>query len=276
MTSDDLKIVDGIDAGAWITPRLGGAFGAVKLHVPAGFEAYARLFHSPSDSDGKPVKWAEVANACGTTPHREMQWHAILGLSSAAELRGTYGSPDDSAVRWSGSDPPTGSMGVETLEALFPILAAHTADASHCFFGLCTINGWLDFLSSEKLDRLLELPYDRSYVVLAGPLSAVRQIRRHWSSSGSLEIKLTAEESKEKNVNTETFHCSSREAPNLIWPADQSWFVATEVDFDSTLVGGSIDLIHAISDSPDLEAWQVETTDSLADDADKVNHSGKA
>jgi hypothetical protein len=57
----------------------------------------------------------------------------------------------------------------------------------------------------------------------------------------------------------------------MIWPADRSWLVASEVDFDSTLVGGSAALIEAIVDSPKLEAWRVEPTDSLAEDADKVN-----
>jgi len=65
--------------------------------------------------------------------------------------------------------------------------------------------------------------------------------------------------------------CSGRDAPNLIWPADRSWLVASEVDFDSTLVGGSAELIQAIVDSPKLEAWKVEPTDSLAAEADRVN-----
>ena len=67
-----------------------------------------------------------------------------------------------------------------------------------------------------------------------------------------------------------------RDAPNLIWPADDSWFVVSEIDFDSTLVGGSSMLINAIVESPKLEAWQVEPVDSLADDADKVNRATKA
>jgi hypothetical protein len=47
--------------------------------------------------------------------------------------------------------------------------------------------------------------------------------------------------------------------------------VASEVDFDSTLIGGSSELIQAVIDSPELEAWRVEPTDSLAADADKIN-----
>lgn len=238
-TSSDLKVWDGAAAGAWIKPRLGGKFGAVTLQVPKGYEAYARIFHPASDPNGNPVRWAEVAKAAGTVAHREMQWHAILGLSEPGE---SHGSDEDGAAGgpvWAGNDPSTGGMDIDGLGALCEILVAHTTDPSHCYFGLCTIESWQDSFSADELKPLLKLPMERDHVVLAGPLSAVDQI--------------------------------TRGRPDLIWPADHTWFVVSEVDFDSTLVGGSAELIKAIVDSPELEAWQVEPTDSLAVDADKVN-----
>jgi hypothetical protein len=65
-----------------------------------------------------------------------------------------------------------------------------------------------------------------------------------------------------------------REAPNLLWPADHAWFMASEVDFDSTLVGGSAQLIQAIIGSPALEALAIEPAASLTWSADKINVSG--
>lgn len=56
-----------------------------------------------------------------------------------------------------------------------------------------------------------------------------------------------------------------------MWPADHAWFVATEIDFDSTLIGGTTDLITDILSAPGLEAWPVEPTDSVAADADDIN-----
>lgn len=269
MQSNDLKVTDGAAVGAWIKPRLGGEFGAVTLQVPQGFEAYVRVFHPASDPAGNPVRWAEVAKACGTIPHQEMQWHAILGFGDADELRGSYGPDDRSGMKWAGSDPPIGAMDVETLDALCKVLADHTADACHCFFGLCTIQSWLDSFSAEKLPPPLELPDDRNHIVLAGPLSAVDQIMYNWSNS--LQITLVAKQGKEPPPEQEPSEFLQREAPNLIWPTDNSWFVASEVDFDSTLVGGTARLIDAIVQSPKLEAWQVTPTDSLADDADRIN-----
>jgi hypothetical protein len=62
------------------------------------------------------------------------------------------------------------------------------------------------------------------------------------------------------------------QSPNIFWPADRTWCVASEIDFDSTLVGGSARLIEAILNTPELDTWPVGPDDSLAYDADKINH----
>lgn len=61
------------------------------------------------------------------------------------------------------------------------------------------------------------------------------------------------------------------QSPNLFWPDDRAWCVASEIDFDSTLVAGSTALIEALLTAPGLEVWPVEGHDSLAFDADHVN-----
>jgi hypothetical protein len=60
-------------------------------------------------------------------------------------------------------------------------------------------------------------------------------------------------------------------SPNLFWPADRAWFVATEVDFDPTLVGGSIALLDDLLRSSVLETTEVEPTAELHSEADTVN-----
>jgi len=62
------------------------------------------------------------------------------------------------------------------------------------------------------------------------------------------------------------------QSPNLFWPDDTSWCVASEIDFDSTLVGGTAGLIAEILHSNDLEAWPVGPDDSLAWDGDIINN----
>jgi hypothetical protein len=276
MISDDLEITDGAAAGTWIRPRLGGEFGAVTLQVPKDFEAYARIFHPASDPEGNPVRWAEVAKACGTTPHREMQWSAILGLAGADELGGSHRPNDSSGPQWRGSNPSIGPIDIETLDALCEILAVHTADPTHCFFGLCTIHSWLDSFSADELQPLLELPHGRDHIVLSGPLSAVDQIQYDWSKSGSLWMAFGIRKNEGAWPKPNPSEFLRRKAPNLIWPSDHSWLAASEVDFDSTLVGGTAKLIEAIVESLKLEAWQVEPDDSLADNADRVNRADEA
>ncbi len=47
--------------------------------------------------------------------------------------------------------------------------------------------------------------------------------------------------------------------------------MSTEIDFDSTIVAGSSELIAAVLAEPALETWPVDPDDSLAHDADTLN-----
>jgi hypothetical protein len=256
-----LEITGGAAAGAWIQPGLEGEFGSVTRQVPRSYEAYARIFHPAYDRESKLIRWAEVAKVTGTTAHREMQWEAL-----------TAGS------EWEDQVPSVGEMDLADLDGLCEVLAGHTSDPYHCYFGLCTIQGWEDSFLREELKPLLRLPLGRDYIVLAGPLSAVDQIARDWSqpSSSHAIFRAWLGDGPPPADLPEPDLEPRRDVPNLIWPADRSWFVVSEVDFDSTLVGGSAELIKAIVESPALEAWQVEPTDSLAFDADKINGASGA
>lgn len=271
--SRSLRITDGAAAGAWIRPRPGAAFATVASAVPEGFEAYARVFHPARDAEGNDLRWRDAAKAFGTTPHREMQWHAIRGLPSADDLQISIGDePTDPP--WDGSDPEIGSMEIDDLDALCAILANHTSDREHCLFGLCTIEGWEGQFTKSELSGspLLRLPDGRDQVVLAGPLAAVGQIARDWAQPSAGSVTFTSvEQGAGPPAEPDPAQLRVREAPNLIWPADRSWLVVSEVDWDSTLVGGSTALIESIVASPKLEAWRVEPTDSLAADADEIN-----
>ena len=49
--------------------------------------------------------------------------------------------------------------------------------------------------------------------------------------------------------------------------------MASELDFDSTLVGGSAELVERILATPALDAWPIQADSSLAVDADRINGS---
>lgn len=68
-----------------------------------------------------------------------------------------------------------------------------------------------------------------------------------------------------------TKDCFFSQSPNLFWPEDRSWCVVSEIDFDSTIVAGSSQLVAAVLAHPELEAWRVDPGDSLAYDSDTLN-----
>jgi hypothetical protein len=66
-------------------------------------------------------------------------------------------------------------------------------------------------------------------------------------------------------------HLVCPQSPSLLWPQDHSWCLATEIDFDSTLVAGSADLVEAVLAAPGLEAWRVQEGDDLTAFADEIS-----
>jgi len=61
------------------------------------------------------------------------------------------------------------------------------------------------------------------------------------------------------------------QSPNLWWPDDHAWFVATEIDFDSTFVGGDDDLIAVLVTDRRLEALPIALNTRADAAADRVN-----
>jgi hypothetical protein len=256
MAGDRIEPVDGAAAGAWILPALNGDWGGqVKNLVPQIYEAYARIFHPAQDEEGNPVTWAEVASRLGTIAHPEMQWHAIVG---------SYDPTNFTDKRWPGGDPGRGELDDEDLDVLCRFLADHTGTPDSVYFGMSTIHSgvieeWPDAPQHEQTHR--------QWVILKGPLAAVDQITLS-SRHGFSFVFYSAGHGPPPDEPAER---SLREAPSLIWPEDRAWFVASEVDFDSTLVGGSRALIDALLAASELEALEVDDEVSLTADADKLN-----
>jgi hypothetical protein len=61
------------------------------------------------------------------------------------------------------------------------------------------------------------------------------------------------------------------DGPNLWWPDDRSWCVASEIDFPYTYVGGSSKLIEEILAHPLLEALPATIYQGITADSDTVN-----
>ena len=245
-----LRVSDDLSAAAWIPRRLEGDFGAVTRTVPSDYPACARICHPAADRDGTPVTWEHVAQATGRQTHPLMQWHALVGSPDPLNIRGWL---------WPGSDPPRGHLAPGRLGPLCDLLAPHTTTPQNCHF--CLWEGYncargapaiptSSPLSSKQMSRRrVHLP-GRDYALLAGPLPAALQIG-WWHTADWFEPH----------------------SPNLFWPADHAWCVASEIDSDSTLLGGSRELIDAILQTPTFDSWPVQPNDLLAAYADRINRN---
>lgn len=244
----DIRIPENASPASWIEPELHEDFGTVCSVVPARYPAYARVFHPGYSPDGDPVTWESVARATGHRMHSLAQWHALIGSPN----------PDDlSDSNWSGEQPDRGALPRQVWTPLSHIIAREMHLSEEC---LCAIwTGWEAFgawlaqlaIGSPGSAEKVGLPY------LSLPPFAGRDY---------LLIR-TKLESVERVVEIEAIEM----LPSMIWPEERSWFLATDIDFDSTLVGGSERLIHAIVSGNDIEAWQVNPDDSLASDGDLIN-----
>lgn len=53
------------------------------------------------------------------------------------------------------------------------------------------------------------------------------------------------------------------QTPNLWWPEDQTWCVASEIELHCTYLGGDTELIQRLLVDPRIEALQVQVADDI-------------
>ena len=260
------------DAGLWIAGRLGQP-GTVTGTVPGGFEAYARIFHpihaqlmewkpdSPDPVEVRRMQWQELAALRGSVAHPLMQWHSILA---------GYRNPVWNEPGWHYEDPLTGSLAPEMLAALTGILAEHTDSPDHCVAGLWEGWGWVN-------GSAVNIRYDDGQ---AHEEPAPPPFRQPEALSGAAALELPVHHYLLFTAALSLFGDSGwqeangwdgLQSPNLLWPADRRWFLATEIDFDSTLVGGSAELIDRLQQSDVLEVLPVPADGDLTPLGDLLN-----
>jgi hypothetical protein len=171
---------------------------------------------------------------------REVQFHWITLPE---------GDPDEEPP-WNSQSPWTGSLDPHDAGALAEVLRRHTAAADDCWFCYWDGYGWdrkVAFTFPGEPGGPMPDPIPAE--VRAGP-RVTQPHRSYLLCSGPIEGALAF-------VETE------RQTPNIWWPADRSWCVATEIDMPWTYVGGSRSLIDDLLGAPMLETLPVEPGDSV-------------
>jgi len=233
-----------VGEGAWIPDRLSPFGHMVTSVVPAGFEAYVRVLHpaqEPKRDGMRLVRWAEVAAWSGMPLHRDAQFHSI----ALPPVRPEAEAP------WRSQGPEEGNLYLPDAEAIAGLAREWTTTPHRCWFCVWNGYGWqgTQFASPGELGLtlpdpvpaairngpLVRLPH-RDYLLYVGPAEAVTAVA---PLSGS------------------------DQTPNLWWPADRAWCVATEIDLPWTYVGGPGGLINSILADERIEAVPAEPDDSL-------------
>ena len=247
--------------------------------------------------ESERVAWASTASAFGTTMHAGAQWHRLLG--GDALNRPENGRTD--AAGWRYSDPAIGHLDADLLAAAAEHLAARTTtpDAG-C---VAVWSGWgglmgaysttpaRTFLSagdagahSEMLQRSIHDPFNGAFskpvwqpgvlsdTASRGPLLDLPQREHVLFRGGVSELADGAWPSRAPWVEPHAFEFGHPVAsPSLIWPDDREWVLVTEVDHDSTIIGGESALICSLHADPRLETIPVREGTVLTWDADEVN-----
>lgn len=283
--------VTDVSRGHWVRDRLGPFGGEVSSVMPRGFEAYARVLHRAVDRGVVPVRWADVAASTGTFLHPAAQWWRVARRPDVWTQQPTVAFdepwPDDwypeghvgtrrgGPREWPGGNPAQGELDHVQLPALVDVLRPFTLpDSVTAAFwegsgwqGAVLLTLWSDDETNGHVHNGRTVPHLDAAVV-NGPTLELPG-RNHILFACTLDdVAALAEGTATADVTP--FEAGSR-TPSLLWPGDHAWCLATEVDFDSTLVGGCRALVDAVLADETLEAFEVAETDSLAYDADQVN-----
>lgn len=260
-----LRFAADASAADWVVANVGPFGSGVGALVPRGFQAYARILHPAWRAGDLPVTWAEVAAWSGWEIHPRVQFVAIA--RPAAGTRPAAGA-GITARPWQ-SAPDPGTLPPMTLSALCDILAAHTGTPDRCWFAV-----WDGYRRPPDPDAVavsvapggavaeppgprvlpprfppggVSLPEvflpQHTYLLLEGPLDA----------AGELAMTLYDQ------------------SPSLFWADDHAWLVATDVDLDSTYLGGSVALVREVLAAGHLEAVPARVTDPVLAGSDDVN-----
>ena len=259
----------------WLLPRLlpWGTDGALATNIiPVGYDAYVRVFHpagaGPLDD---PVTWQEVADWSGRVFHPLAQFEKM----SIPVTPNPGPPPFDSA-------PRLGRLVPSVCDVLVGELAKLTQTPSNCYFGIWDCGGIMtaggstmvrafanddDESPDEQADfdaalaswqnDVAGLPRfehpDRTYLLGRGPIGMASELDRHPLAPGSWQTLGLP--------------------PQIWWPEDRAWVVASEIDFDSTLVATTIAGAEALIACEGIEALLVPSDGRLDFNGDDLNLS---
>lgn len=276
-----MKQTDDIDRGGWLRQRITDQ-GGYAAHAGTGWQAYARILHPVEafgEADGEFVAfewtWAEAARRRGVGMHPLVDWSTIGRQSGQVQVDGLTLSPGRE-----------GALEPQLLGHLASVLETATATPDDVTIGVWTGFGGHDDSRSAAATIPSRLG-DQTQVSPASTAAGLAALMQRMQVEAHARLQASNFQPRpygailelphrEYHLATTTLRDLGDEAEldpdlangvQLIWPADHAWLVASEIDFDSTIVGGSAALIRRITEHPDLEAYAVLEDDRFDVDA---------
>ncbi len=160
--------------------------------------------------------------------------HPEMQFHLIARPRGQKPPADDR-----GTGPAWGSLPVDERRVLAELLHDETGTPDRCWFCVWEGFGGLDH---QGVPERVALPH-RDYLLYAGPLELV----------------------------VADLNPPSDQSPNLWWPDDRAWVVASEIDLAWTYVGGSERLIERLVGDDRLEVVRARLDHKIGYDTDLLN-----
>jgi hypothetical protein len=233
-----------VSAAEWIIRRLHPSSASdVCSLVPEGFDSYARILHPVpclEDSALSLRSWQDLARQAGLSLYPTTQFEALQA----------------SAARRNCQPPDVGTLDRDTLDAVIEILAPATAQPQACWFGIWEGYGWMQ--GPPAIAALVRAPPRRDR-----PSGKRNPPGYPLVNVAGRNLVLY------RGPVTEAAAFSSppaSQSPNLWWPADHAWCVASDIDLPSTYVGASEPLIGQVLDDSRIEALPTSAADPITAD----------
>lgn len=291
-----MELLRDVTCGDWLLERVGG-WGQVGGVAGSGFEAYARILHPVPASlvdvdvadewgihptlEHSTWTWSQVAERQGLTMHPLVQWNRLADMDQGLDF-------DDG---WQVGQTQEGFFDLELLAALTEHLARETTAPQDLVAGIW--NGWAELNDGSR--PLYAIEGSRLWAWLMRG-RARREIERQQRESLRPEIRAAVERGPHLQwPGREMILCATScdelsepswaeraglglhpgfppsISPQLLWPADHAWIVASEIDWDSTIVAGSRSLVDAVLADERFEAYAVDEEADLTWEGDLVN-----
>jgi hypothetical protein len=209
----------------------------VTSWVPSGFDRYVKILHPiPVGGDrAETIRWVDVSRWSHVPLHSTSQWHDLV----LPELTPPFPKP------WRSQGPREGSLSRADAEALIDDLSPFTT-------GMCCFAVWDGF---GPIDTRPHLEMDQP----AKALQPKRSFALPWRDYELFDGPLL-------DATSFAMPGFDFQSPNLWWPEDHAWCVASEIDLPWTYVGGSSDVIDILLGDDRLEVLDILHDDPIVAD----------